>query len=294
MVPRNEKETGETIIKIRIATLCIAVTIIGQAWSALADPLFKDAAPGTRHYRYAAVERNPGQPEGRYRVDFDLVTDANRGVTAVIRKAESAKGDVWSTPTVSADCKKALRGGGNALARITLAPMTPEAADSLGEPFMAMCAPASYFFPMTDILNVVLIQASPSFHLKDLTAVGMSAKFDGFNTKLDRLGMAMTGSSPGGVITLSALDDHVATVDWVPEPMQLTLTQHATPNSPEMTMTGFERYAFRAEIDRTTGALRRAVTTADNLDVVISMPGLPSDKAPHVAISREVAIEPRD
>ena len=59
-------------------------------------------------------------------------------------------------------------------------------------------------------------------------------------------------------------------------------------------MTGAERYAFRVEIARATGVLRRAVTTSDNLDMVVSMPGLPPDKAPHVTVTREVTIEPRD
>lgn len=278
----------------RIALLCTsALGLAAIAAPSLADVAFKtSAAPGTRHYRYISVERTQGQPESRYRVDFDLVTDANGGVTAVIQKAEQAKGETWSTPSVSADCRKALRGDRHALARITLAPITPEAAKSLGEPFMAMCAPASYFFPMTDILNVSLVQTSPRFHLAELKTAGASARFEGFHTELDRLGTGMVASSPGGTITLNALDEHTATVDWAPDPMQLTLIHHAEQGSPEMTMRGVERYAFRLEIDAATGVLRRALTTADNLDFVVDVPGLPADKAPHVAVSREVTIEP--
>jgi len=262
---------------------------------ALAEPIIKTSpTAGTRGYRYTSVERNPGQPDARYRVDFDLVTDAHGDVTAVIRKAESANGDNWSTPTVTEACAKSLHGDGAALARVTLVTLSPEAASSLGEPFMAMCAPAAYFYPMTDILNVVLIQVSPSFHIKDLNAAGASARFEGFSTKLDRLNTGMTASSPGGTITLTALDDKVATVDWAPDPMQITLVKHATQNMPEVTLTGFERFAFRVEVERATGALRRSATTSDTLDLVVSMPGLPPDKAPHLAISREVAIEPRD
>lgn len=277
---------------IALATLCLALTPLSAAF---ADAPFKtNATPGTRHYRYTSVERNPGQPEARYRVDFDLVTDARGGVVAVVRKAESARGETWTTTTVSDDCKISLHGKGESLARITLAPLSPEAGESLGEPFMAMCAPASYFFPMTDILNVVLVQTSPSFHINDLTAVGSSVRFEGFKTKLDRLNTAIVASSPGGSITLFSLDDHKAVVDWAPDPMNLALTVHASGNMPEMTMTGLERYAFRVEIDRSTGALRRAMTTSDNLDMIVSVPNLPADKAPHVAISREVAIETRE
>lgn len=263
--------------------------------SAFADAPFKTAAgPGTRHYRYASVERNPGQPDGRYRVDFDLVTDSKGGITAVILKAEQGRGETWTTPKVTAECKAALHGDDHALARITLAPLSPEAADSLGEPFMAMCAPASYFFPMTDILNVVLIQSSPVFRINDLADVGDGVRFDGFKTKLDRLGSAIAASSPGGTITLAALDQQVATVDWAPDPMQIAIKVHASGNVPEMAMTGIERYAFRSEIDRRTGALRRAKTTSDNLDLVVAMPNVPPDKAPHLAISRDVAIETRE
>jgi hypothetical protein len=277
----------------RAAVVGLCLAIVPAA--AFAAPPFKTTpSAGTRHYRYTAVERNPNQPEGRYRVDFDLVTDAKGGVIAVIRKAEQGRGESWTTPTVSAECKAALHGNGETLARIRLAPLSVAAADSLGEPFMAMCAPPSYFFPMTDILNVVLIQTSPVFHINDLTDVGKGVRFDGFKTKLDRLGTGIAAASPGGTITLAALDEHAATVDWAPDPMQLTLTVHANGNTPEMTMAGTERYAFRAEIDRQTGALRRAVTTSDDLDLVVNVPNAPADKLPHVAVSREVAIESRE
>ena len=272
-----------------------AVLVIAAALPVLADTPFKlNATAGTRHYRYTSFEQPEGQLGTRYRVDFDLVTDASNGVTAVVRKAESAKGDIWSTPVVSDECKKALQGSDDALARVTLSPLSPEAAAALGEPFMAMCAPAAYFYPMTDILNVSLIQTSPLFHLADLTSTGKSARFEGFHTKLDRFGTAMVASSPGGTITLTSLDDHVANVDWAPDPMALTLVQRATQTMPELTMSGFERFAFRVVIDRASGTLVRATTTLDSLNLVVSMQGLPPDKAPHLAIKREVAIEPRD
>ncbi len=272
-----------------------ALAIVASQSAALAGATFKSSAvPGTRHYRYTSLERAQGQPDKRYRVDFDLITGTDRGVVAVIREAQSATGEVWSTPTVNAECKKALHGGGRTLARVTLSPISPEAAKSLGEPFMATCAPAAYFFPIADIVNVSLIQTSPRFHLSDLALPGASARFEGFDTKLDRLGISMVASSPGGEIKLSALTEHTATVDWSPDPMQLTIVHHAEQGSPEVTLSGVERYAFRLEIDARSGVLRHAATITDNLDLVVSMPGLPADKAPHVGITREVTIERRD
>jgi hypothetical protein len=76
--------------------------------------------------------------------------------------------------------------------------------------------------------------------------------------------------------------------------MQIALTVHPSGSAPAMTMTGVERYAFRTEIDRATGALRHAATTSDDLDLRIRMPNVPSDKSPRVVIWREVAIERRE
>ena len=271
-----------------------AALAVGIACADAADAPFRTAAmAGVRHYRYQSLERAQGQPDKRYRVDFDLATGADGSVTAVLLKAEAAVGDGWSTPVVDKACRQALRGRGRPLARITLAPLSPEAT-TLGAEFMAMCAPAAYFFPVTDILNVSLIQTQPKFHLVDLKAKGASARFDGFDTKFERLGVAIAASSPGGEIKLSALDTQSLTVDWAPDPMQIEMVHRKTENSPEMTLKGVERYAFRVEIDPVSGALRRAATTADDLDLLVSMSGLPPDKAPRVAIAREVTIEPRE
>ncbi len=276
-------------IVLSTAALVLAVTTS----NAVADPPFRlKTIPGVRHYRYTAMEQTQGQPPSGYRVDFDLATDADGGVVAIIRKAEARKGDTWSGSNAAAECKKSLHGKGSELARITLNPVTPAAAASLGEPFMAMCAPAEYFFPMTDILNVSLIQTSPRFQLQALTSPGASSRFDGFTTKLERYGKRIEAASQGGSIKLTSLDDHIATVDWTPDPMQLTIVEQPQAGQPPITLTGTETFAFRVEIDRATGVLRSAATTADDLAMVVSMPGLPADKAPHVAIKREVTIEP--
>ncbi len=68
---------------------------------------------------------------------------------------------------------------------------------------------------------------------------------------------------------------------------------HADKGSPEVMLRGVECYAFSVEIDTISGALRRAATMADALDLAVEVPGLPADKAPHVAVTREVTIEPR-
>jgi hypothetical protein len=180
-----------------------ACSVLASAIAVANPPFEATATSGTRHYRYTSVERRQGQPDARYRVDFDLVTDTKGGVTAVIRKAEAARGETWTTPTVTAECKTALHGGDDAPARITLAPLSAEAADSLGESLMSMCAPAAYFFPMTDILNVVLIQTSPVFRIDELTAVGKGVRFGGFKTKLDRLTRRSQRHRPVGPPRLS-------------------------------------------------------------------------------------------
>jgi len=248
------------------------------------------ATEGVRHYTYTSSEKTPGQPEKRYRVDFDLATGSDGSVTAVLLKAESAVGDTWSTPAVDAACRRALHGDGHALARITLAPLSPEAT-KLGEEFMTMCAPAAYFFPLTDILNVSLVQTSPKFRLADLKTTGARARFEGFDTKLERLGIAIAASSPGGEILLHDMNPGVLTIDWTPDPMQIEIINRKTDTRPEVNLKGVERYAFRLEIDPASGALERAATTEDNLDLAVSMPDIPPDKMPRIAISREVAIE---
>ena len=276
------------------ARMTAAVLAAGAACAEASDFSFRTSAtPGVRHYRYQSVERAQGQPDKRYRVDFDLVTGPDGSVTALLLKAESASGDTWSTPSVDKDCRQALHARGRELARITLAPLSPEAA-TLGVEFMAMCAPAAYFFPITDILNVSLIQTQPKFHLDDLSAMGASARFEGFDVKFERLGVAIAASSPGGEIRLSALDAKLMTVDWSPDPMQIQIIHRKAEETPEVSLSGVEHYAFRVEIDSTSGALKRATTTADNLDLMVAVPGLSPDKAPRLKIVRDVSIEQQD
>jgi len=274
------------------ATLAVFATC--GPCDALEEARFRTGATeGVRHYTYLSTESAPGRPDRSYRVDFDLSTGTDGSVTAVLVKAQSAVGDTWSAPVVDKACTEALHGRGRVAARVTLSPLSPEAA-KLGEEFMAMCAPAAYFFPITDILNVSLIQTAPRFHLADLKAVGASTRFDGFDTKFERLGIAIAASSPGGEIKLDDLTPKSLVVDWTPDPMAIEIVNHKTDTTPEVTLKGVERYAFRVEIDPASGALKHAATIADDLDLVVSIPGVPSDKVPRMAISRKVSIETRN
>ena len=278
--------------KFESALMCVSALAAAAAVCS-AEPFRTSATPGLRHYRYTSLEQTQGQAGTRYRVDFDLATGSDGSVIAILRKAEREAGGVWSAPAVDAQCRKVLHAKKGELARITLWPLDAEAA-KLGDTFMAMCAPAAYFFPITDLLNVSLVQTQPSFGLAKLTAPGAKARFEGFATSLDRLGVAITASSPGGEIELHALDANAAVVDWKPDPMQIKIVNHATAGSPEVTLNGFEKFAFRLEIDPTSGVLKRAATISDNLDLTVDVPGVPAEKAPRVAIMREVAIETRE
>jgi hypothetical protein len=157
---------------------------------------------------------------------------------------------------------------------------------------MATCAPPALFFPMTDILNVALVQSSERFHIGELTAVGKSVSFPGFATSVDRPGLAMTESSDGGVIALTDVSGGRAIVTWTPTPSQLHLVQQvgAAGAGQSVTLDGTERFAFRLEIDARSGVLERATTLYDDLDVAMTMADLPADQHPHMHIQRQVTI----
>jgi hypothetical protein len=287
MVPGHQKTEGERVM-MRAVLACLI--LVAGVSAAAADRFRTSATPGVRAYRYTSVERTQGRPDARYRVDFDLATGADGSVVAIVRKAERGENGVWSAPAVDDRCRAALGARDGELARVTLSPLNAESA-KLGEAFMAMCAPAAYFFPMTDILNVSLVQTEPRFQLASLRGAGASARFAGFQTSLDRLGVAISASSPGGVTKVLAVNP-VVVVDWMPDPMNLTLVNRPS-NGPPVTLKGIENFAFRLEIDRLSGALKRAWTTHDALDLVVDVPGVPADKLPRVAITREVVIETR-
>lgn len=185
-------------------------------------------------------------------------------------------------------CVVAMHGDRNRLARIQLEPLPPDA-ESFGPDFLATCAPDSIFFPITDILNVALVQTESKFGLATLRQVGDKASFAAFSTTTHRSSVDMIANAPGGETQISNVTSHKVVVDWVPLPMHLVLTEHAA--SGDFIMTGLEHFAFRIQVDRTTGKLISAKTLYDTLNLVMDMPGVPKEKAPHITIRRTVNIK---
>lgn len=258
-------------------------------------PFMTPPAPGIGRYVYASTETQAGKSEGRYRMVFDLETSQDRVITALVRSAEEMSDGAWRPAVIDDSCRTMLKAGQGEIARVALFPLTPEAA-ALGSAFMADCAPAALFFPMTDILNVALIFSSPEFGAAGLARPGDSKRFDEFATRFDRLDTAMDARSPGGEIALSALEQSRAMLTWSPDPMELTIVKRgvrgAGPGG-EVKLRGEERFAFQVEVDRRTGALIRAATISDVLSMTVEIAGLPPDRAPRVEITRAVTIDPR-
>ena len=208
-----------------------------------------------------------------------------------MRRAARSVGEVWTEADIDQACRTALKAGAGELARITLVPLSLEAAAALGDPFMAPCAPAEVFFPMTDILNVALVQMSSEFKLADLSTPGDSARFPAFKSQLDRLGTGIEVTSPGGLTNFVSRQGDVAVVDWSPDPMAVAIVSHGAMNGTDQRMRGVERYAFRLEIDARSGALIRAATPSDRLDLIVDVPGLSPEQDPRIVVTREVSIE---
>lgn len=274
----------------RITVLVLALT---TAQAALGEPPVLRPLPGVRYYRYESSEQVDGQVTSRYRMDFDLVTGRHRSVVAVVRRAEVDTGEGWTDATLDDQCARLLHRGGGALARITLHPLSKRAAE-MGDAFMARCTPAALFFPMTDILNVSGIQTEPGFRITQLSEEGNSARWAGrAPIKLNRFGSTITLSSPPGTIALSRLDKHKATVEWVPDVLQIEIVHQGQADGPDVLLRGTENHGFRLEIDSVSGTLMRAETTADDLDLLLLVPGVPEDQRPRIAIARRVVIESR-
>ena len=244
-----------------------------------------------RSYRYEAREIAPGSTKG-YRVDFRLRSAGNGGELVEIVRSQTLDGKDWKPVTVDPACAQALHARPGEHATIALYPLSADQA-KLGDAFMAPCAPAGVFFPLTDILNVVLILASDRFHVRDLKMPGQSAAFSGFSTRLDRLGVTMAESSDGGTVGLVSLDKSRGVIAWKPSPAKLDLVDHdgAGPGKP-VHLSGTEHFAFRVVVDRPAGALERADTLYDDLDLAVVLPNLPAEKYPHLAVRREVTITP--
>jgi hypothetical protein len=250
-------------------------------------PYRQAPAPGVHHYVYQVNQTINGTTHKGYRTEFDLETKSG-AVFADIRSTSELVNGAWKPVVPDPSCRKQLNGGPSSLARLQLYPIDPAKAHDLGSSFLALCAPPAIFFPLTDILNVMVIPYGSAFRAKELKKVGDVDTFSGFDAGYDRAGEQLRESSHGGETRLIALDSNRATLEWRPLPSDLTLVEKAM--NPPTTMQGVERFAFRVDVERRTGAIERASTIYDDLDLKIV--GGP-DNIPHVRISRVVTIEPR-
>lgn len=272
------------ITKIGISILALLATAAAPG----PQPVYRvKPLPGAHHYLYEVIETVNGARHGGWRTEFDLVS-ANGNVDAVVRNTSQFTAKRWEPVTVEAACRTAMHGGADSLARVRLWPLPAGSTAKLGASFLDTCAPPGVFFPLTDILNVAVIPYSLTFHTQDLRAVGQSERYEGFEAAYDRGGEAIKETTHGGEVRLAALDPHRAVIDWRPDLADLELTEGA--QKPPMTLKGTEHWAFRLELDRASGAILRAQTTYDDLDLAIV--GAPPN-VPRVKITRSVLIEPR-
>jgi hypothetical protein len=275
----------------RALALALALSACASAVAA-APKLTLTPKPGVHAYRYEVEEIVNGAQQQRYRVDFDVEAGRTGDVWAVIRSAQEKPGTGdWREVKVDDACRTKMRGGKDSLARVKLWPSHASTANALGPDFLDNCAPPAVFFPLTDILNVVVIPLSASFSTSKVTKVGDVAHFDGFTAVFDRTGETLKEVTHGGDTTLIALDEHKAVLDWAPALADLDLVEHQ--GAQPLSLKGTEHWAFRLDIDQRTGAIVRAHTTYDDLDLLVQMAGVPADKAPRVKISRTVSIESR-
>jgi hypothetical protein len=239
---------------------------------------------GVRHYVYQETETLGGHMSKAYRTEFDLET-SGPATYAVIRKSAMFDG-TWKAVDADAKCRTAMHGGKSSLARVQLSPLSPDA-QKMGDSFIDNCAPAGVFFPLTDILNVAIIPFTEKFRAAELSRVGDTRNYPGFDAAFERTGIAMSEISHGGEIRLSTLDKHRAVLDWEPEPADLELFEKAS--QPPVHLKGTEHFAFRVAVDRKTGFIEHAAATYDDLHLkVIGAP----DSFPPLVIARTVTIDP--
>jgi len=276
--------------------LCAAALALGlsapdlAAGGPAASPFPSPPTPGVRAYVYQVVEAANGKTRQGYRTGFDLETSPDGAIDAVVRTAEeTADGEIWRPVEASEACKAAMHAPVGAVARVRLWPITEDVARTLGPTFLDTCAPGGVFYPLTDILNVVIIPLSPRFEVAALHRQGDRAHYDGFTARFDRAGQNFEETSHGGEVSLPVLSGGKAVVDWAPAPADLAIGQ--TVNGQPIQLTGTEHWAFRVTLDAATGALMDAHTDYDDLDLVARLPdvsaGIPQK------ISRTVTITPR-
>jgi hypothetical protein len=270
------------VIKL-LKLFAFSIVAIGSLAQAAA-PFRAMPAPGVRHYVYTVSQTVNGRTHNGYRTEFDLDT-RNETIVAIVRSTSELNGAEWKPVVPDAACRAAMHGNEKRLARVTLYPLPPQVAHSLNDSFLATCAPPAVFFPLTDILNAAIIPVSSEFRAPELTKVGQVLTYAGFHAAFDRPSQSIEETSRGGQTRLAALGVQRATIDWEPLPADITIIERAMQQP--MTLKGTEHFAFRVEVDRRSGAIERAVTTFDNLDLAIV--GVPPS-VPHVRISRRVSI----
>lgn len=246
-------------------------------------------APGSYPYSYQAIQHVPGGDNEGYRLDYNLVADAQGGLVVVVLRAQHRAGGQWADATVDDTCRAALHAGKGELARVTLLPLAPEAVQGLGEPFLALCAPQDIFFPMLDLLNVALIQ-SPHFGIAALSTPGDSHRFAAFDNSFNRGNFTGNAVAPGGAIRWVSADGDRATVDWAPDPTTLKVIMRGAANGADMRMEGTQRKTLRVVIDRRSGALLGATAPFDSLNVIMDIKDVPPLP---MTITRDVTIAPR-
>jgi hypothetical protein len=278
------------------AALALGLAALGSlAWAGAASAAPPWRAPpgaGRRPYTYTMTETVNGKVENGLRLEFDLETDGQGDIDAVVRAGQhTSDGVSWSLVTAPDACLAAMHAPAGGLARVRLWPVAGGASATLGGDFLDNCAPDGVFLPLADILNVAVIQVSPQFRAGDLHRLGDQANYPGLAAVIDRTGRTMKETSTGGVVSLTALDRTHATLDWAPSISALQMTE-AGQGGQTMDLQGTEHFAFRVVIERATGALVSAATTYDDLALTLHTAGVPPAGLP-LKISRAVVIAPR-
>jgi hypothetical protein len=282
----------------RLASLWGGAALTGAALAAAAAafgsdrPIFPSPAkPGLRSYDYNVVETVNGHIEKAYRVSFDLENDKQGAVDVIVRSAEeSTDAKAWTSVAVGESCKTAMNAPSGGVARAHLWPLDAATAKNMGAQFLDTCAPGGVFFPLTDILNVVIIPLSPTFNVAKLRHAGDSIHYDGYEANYDRNGEKLKQTAHGGEVSLISLGK-IAVVDWSPAVADLDLIESA--GAQPVHLKGTEHFAFRVTLDTKTGALIEAHTTYDDLDLAAHLPGMPEDQTAPVKINRTVTIRSR-
>ena len=273
-----------------LALWLVTTAAPAQAQAPAQTPRWFPAA-GTYPYRFETSTEIPNAPGNSFRLDYDLVSDGKGSLVAVVRGAWTRQSaPEWSDAEIDAECRKAMGAQGDELGRVTLWPVAPDMATSLGAGFMADCAPAELFFPITDILTVVQIQVSPQFGLAKLAKPGDSYQFAPYKIALDRNDTVLDLQGTGGTVQFASAVPGRATIGYHPNPSNISIIHRRAYSGADVTLTGTASGVIRLEINPDTGVLLGAEAVGDKLDVTMSLPGGFSQP---LAITREMKIAPR-